>query len=249
MTPRLAIPTVFAVDVPPPDNSVVMPGTRFGVNVTANDNDAVSRVEYRLNGEVAAEATSAPWDTTVLVPATFPDGIHQLTAQAFDRSGHRSDIRTRTLVTDGTPPAIAFAGPGLVRTQASSYGVTFTVADLHLDRTTCVVTDPAGNRQTLGACPVSGTVSLAMPSLGTWKLTVSAVDRASNRAEEEVTVIREATPDPGAHGVEVRDAQDDRRRLGRVEGLALARGQQTTKPGWAARFMETMRAKKAAKSK
>ncbi|QBQ48034.1 bifunctional UDP-N-acetylglucosamine diphosphorylase/glucosamine-1-phosphate N-acetyltransferase GlmU [Brevundimonas naejangsanensis] len=30
--------------------------------------------------------------------------------------------------------------------------------------------------------------------------------------------------------------------------LALARGQQTTKPGWAARFMETMRAKKAAKS-
>ena len=30
--------------------------------------------------------------------------------------------------------------------------------------------------------------------------------------------------------------------------LALARGQQTTKPGWAARFMDTMRAKKAAKS-
>jgi bifunctional UDP-N-acetylglucosamine pyrophosphorylase/glucosamine-1-phosphate N-acetyltransferase len=30
--------------------------------------------------------------------------------------------------------------------------------------------------------------------------------------------------------------------------LALARGQQTTKSGWAARFMETMRAKKAAKS-
>jgi bifunctional UDP-N-acetylglucosamine pyrophosphorylase/glucosamine-1-phosphate N-acetyltransferase len=29
--------------------------------------------------------------------------------------------------------------------------------------------------------------------------------------------------------------------------LALARGQQTAKPGWAARFMETMRAKKAAK--
>ena len=29
--------------------------------------------------------------------------------------------------------------------------------------------------------------------------------------------------------------------------LALARGQQTTKPGWAARFMETMRAKKAAR--
>ena len=31
--------------------------------------------------------------------------------------------------------------------------------------------------------------------------------------------------------------------------LALARGQQTAKPGWAARFMETMRAKKAAKAK
>ena len=30
--------------------------------------------------------------------------------------------------------------------------------------------------------------------------------------------------------------------------LALARGQQTTKPGWAARFMETMRAKKAART-
>lgn len=31
--------------------------------------------------------------------------------------------------------------------------------------------------------------------------------------------------------------------------LALARGSQTAKPGWAARFMETMRAKKAAKAK
>jgi len=31
--------------------------------------------------------------------------------------------------------------------------------------------------------------------------------------------------------------------------LALGRAEQTTKPGWAARFMETMRAKKAAKSK
>ncbi|MBU2043565.1 MAG: bifunctional UDP-N-acetylglucosamine diphosphorylase/glucosamine-1-phosphate N-acetyltransferase GlmU [Alphaproteobacteria bacterium] len=31
--------------------------------------------------------------------------------------------------------------------------------------------------------------------------------------------------------------------------LALARGTQTTKPGWAARFMETMRAKKAAKTR
>lgn len=31
--------------------------------------------------------------------------------------------------------------------------------------------------------------------------------------------------------------------------LALGRGEQTSKPGWAARFMETMRAKKAAKSK
>jgi bifunctional UDP-N-acetylglucosamine pyrophosphorylase/glucosamine-1-phosphate N-acetyltransferase len=31
--------------------------------------------------------------------------------------------------------------------------------------------------------------------------------------------------------------------------LALARGAQAVKPGWAARFMETMRAKKAAKAK
>ncbi|MGX1803436.1 DapH/DapD/GlmU-related protein, partial [Brevundimonas naejangsanensis] len=31
--------------------------------------------------------------------------------------------------------------------------------------------------------------------------------------------------------------------------LALGRAEQTTKPGWAARFMETMRAKKAAKTK
>ena len=31
--------------------------------------------------------------------------------------------------------------------------------------------------------------------------------------------------------------------------LALGRGQQQAKPGWAARFMETMRAKKAAKAK
>jgi bifunctional UDP-N-acetylglucosamine pyrophosphorylase/glucosamine-1-phosphate N-acetyltransferase len=31
--------------------------------------------------------------------------------------------------------------------------------------------------------------------------------------------------------------------------LALARGVQTAKAGWAARFMETMRAKKAAKAK
>jgi bifunctional UDP-N-acetylglucosamine pyrophosphorylase/glucosamine-1-phosphate N-acetyltransferase len=31
--------------------------------------------------------------------------------------------------------------------------------------------------------------------------------------------------------------------------LALARGKQETLPGWAKRFMETMRAKKAAKAK
>jgi bifunctional UDP-N-acetylglucosamine pyrophosphorylase/glucosamine-1-phosphate N-acetyltransferase len=31
--------------------------------------------------------------------------------------------------------------------------------------------------------------------------------------------------------------------------LALARGVQTARAGWAARFMETMRAKKAAKAK
>lgn len=180
----------------PPDHSVVMPGVRFAVHAPGDDNDEVRRVEYRLDGQVAGEATSAPWGTTVEVPPTFPDGIHQLTAQAFDRSGRRSAIRTLTLVSDGTPPTIEFSGPALVRTQAASYGVALTVTDEHLTQTTCTVTAPTGAQETLGSCPSGGTVSLAMSSLGPWKLTVAAVDRASNRAEREITVIREAAPDP-----------------------------------------------------
>jgi hypothetical protein len=180
----------------PADHSVFAPGGRFDTSVSAADNDAVTRVEYRLDGEVAGEGTSAPWGGSVLVPSTTADGIHQLTAQAFDRAGRRSDIRTRTVVVDGAAPTIAFAGPGVVETQASSYGVQFAVTDEHLALTACAVTGPSGTRTDLGACP-PGTVTVEMPEVGTWKLTVSAVDRAGNRAEDTVTLVREAVPDPG----------------------------------------------------
>ena len=92
---------------------------------TANDDTAVAKVAFLVDGTVVGTATAAPytfsWDST-----TVPDGTHTVMSQAYDTSGNSAEsepISVTTLNADTTPPT---APTALVATASSATSVSLT---------------------------------------------------------------------------------------------------------------------------
>jgi thermitase len=108
-------------DTTPPSAQIVSPlngATISGlnsVNISASDNVAVVKVEWYLDGALAASSTnSSPafsWDTT-----TCTNGTHTLLAKAYDAAGNTGTSASVTVsvqnpVRDTTPPTVTVAAP------------------------------------------------------------------------------------------------------------------------------------------
>ena len=138
-TPALAqllppIPPIFGGDTTPPTVSITSPqsgdtvaGT-ITVTATASDNKSVQGVQFFLDGNFAADDTSAPWavpwDTT-----STANGSHTLTAVARDAAGNRTTSSPVTVaVSNGStaPPPPESSARHEETDPAVSYGAGWT---------------------------------------------------------------------------------------------------------------------------
>ncbi len=106
-----------AVDTTPPtinittptNNSEVM-GT-IQIQASASDNIDINKIEFKLDGNLLGEDTSAPysysWNTL-----TIPNGSHQLSAIAYDTAGNQNTSSvTISVNNDTTSPTISITSP------------------------------------------------------------------------------------------------------------------------------------------
>jgi subtilisin family serine protease len=80
----VAVPPVAVLTAPPPD--AVLSGTA-AVSANALDNGVVTRVEFYVDGVLAATDATPPWSVS-LNTWTYADGAHTLSAKAYDAAGY-----------------------------------------------------------------------------------------------------------------------------------------------------------------
>ena len=168
------------------------------VNVTATDNVGVARVELRVNGNIVAVDSAAPfafsWDSTGV-----SNGMSTLVAVAYDAAGNNTASATVAVnvannvappVADTTPPVVTIANPVAGRVSGT-VSVVVNASDN---------SGAAGISQTLyidGVKKASGTGASLAYSWNTRKATTGshtilavAKDAAGNSASTSVLVTR-----------------------------------------------------------
>lgn len=177
-TPALPDEEAPAVAVTAPAAGAVVSGT-VTVTATATDNVGVARVDFRVDGTLAASDTAAPyeypWDSTAV-----PNGSHVLSAAAFDAAGNRADSSevSVTVENDTTPPS---APGGLAATAVSPVAVDLTWQP-SADNVGVTGYRVARDGASIATLP-GGTTAYSDTGLapGTWyAYTVVAVDAAGN---------------------------------------------------------------------
>jgi len=150
------------------------------IQVSAGDDNLLSRVDLQINGAQAGSLTQAPfawtWNT-----AAVPDGPYTLAAVAVDAAGNQARAE-RTVTVDNTPPTTSLTSPLPGATVSGTVAVTAAAGDtgsgvaqvsFYLDGT-LQYTDSAGPYQW------SWNAAAAVP--GSHALLVRARDRAGNEA-------------------------------------------------------------------
>ena len=124
-----------AVSIGSPGNGKTVSGL-VAVDVSASDNVGVTRVDLKLNGNVIASDTSAPYgfsvDTTQL-----PNGNASLVAVAYDAAGNSGSStavgvtvsNTVALAADTTPPVVSIGSPGNGTSVSGNVTVSVTASD------------------------------------------------------------------------------------------------------------------------
>lgn len=109
-------------DTEPPMVSLVQPldGARLmgsaTLSATASDDIGVTRVEFFAEGTTSlGAATASPWEA-VVDTTTLSEGLHVLTARAFDAAGHVATSDAVTVVVgnvpvDQSPPVVSVVSP------------------------------------------------------------------------------------------------------------------------------------------
>lgn len=129
-------------DTQPPTAAIGSPGNGktvsglVAVAVSASDNVGVTRVDLKLNGNVIASDTSAPYgfsvDTTQL-----PNGNASLVAVAYDAAGNSGSStavgvtvsNTVALAADTTPPVVSIGSPANGASVSGNVTVSVTASD------------------------------------------------------------------------------------------------------------------------
>lgn len=118
----IGAPSSGGTDTTKPTVSIASPtgGTVAGtVTITANasDNVGVTRVEFRVNGALAATDTSSPWQFA-WNSASVANGAVSVTASAYDAAGNSATslpvsltVSNTVAPSDTTPPTVAITSP------------------------------------------------------------------------------------------------------------------------------------------
>lgn len=202
--PLLQVPNLLGYDidqfptvqVTSPADGAVVSGI-VSLQATANDDHAVTQVEFFIDGNslglgtAAADDYSLDWDSTLV-----PDGTHEVSAVATDDYSQQSASSVSASVDNVDSPPIADAGPDQVVQDGDASG------------SESVVLDGSGSGDDRGiasyewyegasllATGVSPTVDLPV---GTHAITLVVVDSGGNSAQDSVTIEVEEGPPVGS---------------------------------------------------
>ena len=113
-----------------PGDGAKIHGTAVRLLASADDNDRVAKVIFRIGEETLTEDVQAPFETT-LDTARLRDGTYEVSAEALDATGLKARVR-RTYTVDNTAPKVAFTNPhegAVVVSDNRAVTVAFTTDD------------------------------------------------------------------------------------------------------------------------
>jgi hypothetical protein len=180
--------TLPAVSLTAPSNGSTVSGT-VSIAATASDDVGVARVEFLVDGTVAATDTTAPWSTAWNTD-TVALGTRRLTARAFDAAGNSRTSGTRSVtVVDRTSPALTITSPANGATVPRSTTVTIAATATDTRGVTRVEFAVNGStRCTDRTSPYSCNWPVPSSRGTRYTLRARAYDAAGNRTERTVTV-------------------------------------------------------------
>jgi len=227
--------TKIVLDIVPPDVAIAQPSdgatveNAVVIEVSASDNDRVSTVELRVDGEHLGSETSPPftfdWETRLVAL-----GSHEIKITALDPSGNTSEATSEITLADTTPPAVTFTshqdgdsveGTVLLAVDVIEYRRTMRVSIFVDDFKLC-------EHQT---APYACSLPTSSFSLGSHDITAKAVDQEGNEGVAAIQLILTDTtppevtltsPEPGASiggAVQLAASMTDDRDAERVEFL------------------------------
>ena len=173
------------------------------VHASASDNAAVSRVEFRVNGQLQATDTTPPYSASIDT-RNFADGQNVVRAIAEDSSSLSAESNQQ-VVFDNTAPEISFtAGPNDGATVSSgdvAFAFSVTDATTAVTSTTCTLTR-SGAVVDVSECSDAATFTALAD--GAYLFAVEAIDAVGNEAKVEraFTVARPQVPPPPGGGAD-----------------------------------------------
>jgi len=191
-------------DTQAPVATITSPGTGnvvsglLAVNVNATDNVGVTRVDLKVNGNVIASDTTAPYGFSVDT-TQWANGGATLVASAYDAAGNQASSssvgvtisNTVALAPDTTPPVLAISAPANGATVSGNVNVAVSASDN---------AGPAGIKLQLlingtqVASASGGSLSYRWSTnklaSGSYTLTARATDAQGNSSSTQITVRR-----------------------------------------------------------
>uniref|UniRef100_A0A832A4D0 Peptidase S8 n=1 Tax=Desulfacinum infernum TaxID=35837 RepID=A0A832A4D0_9BACT len=167
----------------------------LAVDVSAEDNVGVERVELYANGVFIAEATAAPYRFTVNT-LNFADGALSLTAKAWDKAGNEGRSAAVTVTVDNVPDPVDTQAPVVTITSPANgtkVGKKVTISIKATDNVgvtgiQCFI-DGALKASTTGSS-LSYTWNTTPAAAGTHTIQAVASDAAGNKGSATVQVIK-----------------------------------------------------------
>jgi hypothetical protein len=168
--------------------------TPVAIQATAADVIGISKVEFFLDGTLLGTDTASPYSFT-LNPALYTNGLHNLSAKAYDNGNPTilTTVSSTVSITianlDTTPPSIIINTPRDGSSiSGSSINVSTTVSDIGGVARVEFSIDSGPILSTETAVPYNYNVDTTKLSNGSHTVLIKAYDNSNNAASSSVTV-------------------------------------------------------------
>lgn len=203
-TPPPTDTTAPTVAVSAPAANATVSGT-VAVNATATDNVGVTKVEFSVDGgAVLATDTASPYSYN-LNTASLSNGVHTITATAYDAANNKTSstvsVTVNNIVTppaDTTVPTVSITAPAANATVSGTVSVTANAGDNVGVTKVEFSIDGGAVAATSTTSPYGFNWASTAVADGSHTITATAYDAANNKATNSVavTVKNTVTPPP-----------------------------------------------------